>query len=1700
MINVNESYDNIKHIFSSIYSNVYTANHKMTGKPVVLKSIKESIVEKYGFVKLQNEYDILTKIKSEFVPEAIDYLKIGDDYYLVREYREGIPLGDYIKEHKISIKEFFNIALQIVQALSDIHNAGFIHKDINPANILYSKTGRISIIDFGLATEHLYAKSLNMELDVSEGTLYYISPEQTGRMNHTIDFRSDFYSLGVTFFEMLCGCHPFESESQTQIIYMHLAKLPPVIREINTDVPEMLSRLIYKLMEKMPEDRYLKAEGIIFDLDKCIQMFDKEDEITQFELGIGDYSDHYDIPKKLYGRDNEIHILKSAYQEILIGGKKFVIISGHSGIGKTSLVEEIHKFVISSNVIFISGKFDQYHRNVPYIAISQALEQFSNYILSENKSDIESWKIRLNTILKQDGKLLVDRIPKLGLIVETTQKLPKLTPLEESTRLRAVLQDLLAVIASPQRPLVMFIDDIHLADMCSLEIIDEIMRNENIRGVLIITCYRDNEVDDGHPLILSINKMVMRQVNLQQLSLAGLSKESVLGMISDALHSRSDDINELTSVIYSKTNGNPFYLKQFINLCSRKKVIYFDSATKSWKWNIDAIKTCPSEENVVDFLIRNIEYIPSETIKLLSFGACIGEKFKVNTLSEVSGNKVKQILHDLQNAVLLDVVYPIKFGIGRDEEIEFQFSHDRFQQAFYTILPEKERYDTHYTLGVYYEKIGFENGEYAQKQYIMADNYSKAFSYIGVQAETRRVAEILLRAAHAACVISSFDTAIHYLEQIIDSFTEMKMDEDFALSVYIEYHSALCSIAKYDQADKIYDLLEQLSLEPLRLIDSCCLQVISLSNRGQYKEAFLLGTDVLEKLGVHFPADDLLNTIIKAIGVFYTEINNAEFIGIETLPNAHSRQEFAIGRILNRICTAGFFYNPLYSFWAIITSANRVLENGYTPDGLSLYGSMTLLLIPFRNDYKLSYDLARNAMILAEKNEYRIFRMYHLFSLVNCHWFEDLKNGIPYARESCAGNITVGDFEFACFTYFTTQQIMLETSENINELVAETDSAISFSEKHGNVHAYGSFISFRQLCKSLQNKDSDGRFNDSDFNELNHINKVSGNNMALCFFYILRALSAVIYLDFDTAFDLAEKTIPLMPSITGFYANSLHNFTYSLSMCKKIENKKCTEEERRVLLNKISTNQKWLGERAAEAPVNFQHLYDLIEAERYMIENQGSDSFSVYRKMLLNYEKAIIGASENKRIYHYALCCELAGLQCVKMDSLRLGTVYLKEAYLAYLSWGATAKAEKLNGKHKELKRLRFNSLKFREDLPVSSKYSSTPYGGMHSDMFISNTSAIDFTAIIRASQAISGETKLESILKQLISVLHENSGAQDIYYLTKKENDYYIQAEGHSEGEQVAILHDLPVETGKLPMRILNYVERAYESVIIDDATSSEIYGNDEYILSHHCKSVMCLPVINKGELKGILYLENNLIEGVFNKQRIEALKIIAAQVAISIENSYLFNNLQQLVDERTHELREEIAVRKKAEKSLEQMANNDMFTKLPNRRMFQTCLEHSIELADMNKINLAVLFLDLDGFKGINDKYGHDKGDIVLITTAKRLVTSVRSCDTVSRMGGDEFVIILENVKSIEEIEMVCNRIIASVETPIGFDDVGVQAVVTSSIGISLLNFDGSTAEELITNLDKAMYVANNSGKNQFIFYSEKIDELKRDGVIGY
>lgn len=1674
MANTSGQYTIQECVHRSENSALFRAVDDRTGEAVILKTVNAETMSPAELAKLRKEYAILSKLKSKYVPEAIDLIKIEDHFFLVLKYSIGVSLAEYMKAHTITVKEFLFLARAIVTGVLDIHRAGIIHKDLNPSNIIYSpQLRRITIIDFGIAAEFSFESPVSTDPTVFKGTLAYTSPEQTGRLNRAIDFRTDFYSLGVAFFEMLCGRRPFTSDSPAELIYDHVARVAPLVSAVNPEVPEMLSRIIAKLMSKMPEERYHSAEGLLFDLNRCLTAYDVGREIPGFELGRGDCSDRIDVPQKLYGREKEVALLKNAYRETLNGGKCTVFIGGPSGSGKTTLAGELRSLVLQNNGILLCGKYDQYQRNIPHYALFQLLRNLCDVILAESEDRIDAWKERLSKALGEDAALLVDKVPRLTLITGEPQPLPELSPLEASVRFRAAAQRLIAAVASPQRPLVLFLDDVHYIGSGETELLEESVDNGETGSLMIVACYRDNEVDGGHPLILCMNKMASRGVDLRRISLAGLDEASVSKLLADTLLCGGTDIDELARLVCGKTHGNPFYIKQFLKLSHTRGLIRFDRAGRAWVWDLESMRASPAEENVVDFLIRNMDQLSSEAVELLSLGACGGRSFSIDLLSRLSGKEAEEVAAILRPAVSLEIIYPLQSDGKKTSLARFQFTHDRFQQAFYTVLPARRRQGIHYALAKWFADPANQQGERVGIQFVIADHYSKSLDAAPTAREKRRVAEILLSAAHAASLLSSFDMALRYLEQIIAAMGELgPADNAFTFKVYAAYHLALCGLPRYGEADEAYRLLQSLAPSPIDLADSSGLQAVGLSNRGKYKEAFYLAVGLLERLGVPFRKEVTLDDgIYDEIAACYAELEKRKFSEGSGVMETTDRNEVGIQKLLNRLITIVLFFNPAYSSWVILTNAQRILAHGYTPAGLHLYASVSSALVPLRNDYRMAYTAAREGMRLAEKSAYKneTFCIYHTFSLVDCHWFEDVKNSIPYARESLAGNHAVGDFEFACYSYFTTQQAVLETCQRLGELAAESEAAQSYAAKMENQHALGSYLSYAQLYKALKGATrTPGSFEDDAFSEALHLENVRGDPMAQCYYYILRGLSAAIYLDYDTAFELTEKAVPLLSTLTGFYLLALHNFLHSLSVCKRLENHDCGAEERRRLWGTLEANQKWLGERAADSPANFLHLHSVIDAEITALRGTAAE-------LVARYEQAMEQAATAGRPYHYAMICELAAMRFLKRKAPATAGNFLREAYSAYLAWEAEGKVEQLRRNSTSLLTVRHAARRGAVGTLSMSGNGMTQ-------------SAIDFNALITASQTISGEMELTAILDKLISILQEVSGAQDIYYLTQDgEGGYLIRAEGHCEnGRHLA--EELPARADRVSLGVVHYVVRTGETIVLDNASTSNVFEQDEHIAAFGSRSVLCMPVINKGDLKGVLYLENRLVDGAFDKGRLEALTIIASQLAISLENAYLYGNLQFLVDDKTKELREEIRVRKAAEKRLEQMANHDTLTGLPNRRMFQSHLEQSIKAAEYEKAAIAVLFIDLDGFKLINDRYGHDKGDAALVAIADRLASTVRSCDMISRLGGDEFVLVVENVKSREIIETLCSRIIDTVRRPIELSPSGITVALTASIGVSLLGQDGTTAEALITNSDRAMYEAKRRGKDQHAFYQSE------------
>lgn len=1656
-----KQYVNMKKIYASQNSRIFRGWECGTGQQVILKTGGQDTMTPEAAERLRREYCMMRMVDSPHVVRALGEITLNGRYYLKEQSCPGILLRHLIKHGGMEWADFYLIAGQMIKGLSALHDVGIIHKDINPSNVIYdAESGHAVLLDLGISTVFSYEKTEGIKPDNIEGTLRYLAPEQTGRINTALDYRADFYSLGVTFYEMVTGHCPFEAETPTEMVFSHIAKTPPDILAQRPDTPLMLAEIINKLLSKMAKDRYFSCEGLLYDIERSASE-------KKFVLGEKDFSRRFEFPQQLYGRECETAQLSSDLKEVLGGAKILVSISGYSGIGKTSLVNEIQEEVLLAGGLYLYGKFDQYHRNVPYYGFFQAIKQFCDMVFLEPEEKIRRWKEGLTAILGSDTGLLTSKVAELSLLTGSQPAPGDFKPLEERVRFKAVLGKLLSFLAAPGHPLIIVLDDVHLADMGSMEMLEEIIRNEEIRHLMLVVCYRDNEVNEAHPLIHSLNKIIRRKGRVTRLNLKGLDMECAAQMISGILKTSHEEVSHLTEIIYRKTKGNPFYIKQFLRLCSLKGYITLDVESGNFCWDTEKIQNCPAQENVVDFLLGNLEQIPKETLPLLSAGACIGQNFAVSDVSFLRRLSEEEVVKRFVVAVDLEILVPIEKNPDTGRQSRFQFSHDRFQEAFYKVMPQKERAGLHYKLGKHYEQKALEEDDMEERLFEIADHYAKGLGETPDEDEKLHIQKILLRAAKRCGLVSAFDTASRYLELVL-SQPEIQGDKNrsFLIQVYAEYHAVLCNMVNVKECDRIYEILCGMVKNPEELADGCCLHITSLSNRGRYQDAFTLGIGLLEQLGVPFPVEDMEQTLKRETELFYQELKALGENNILSKEEAEDPREFVISKLLNRLCAPGLFFNPLYSFWTILTAARRIFHYGYTPYGLQIYSNLMVPLAALCGDYRTSYMAGKTAMYLAEKHQYRevIYSIYHLFALHTCHWFEDIANVIPYARESIKENALMGEFEYACYGYFTAMTALMETSSHIDELWSEVGPAISFAEKTGNYHSLGTFYSFRQFCRSVRGElGQDGSFDGEGFSEQAHTGQFADNHMAMCYFYVLRALTAVIYRDYETAYRVCCYSAPLMPYITGFYPVALHNFLYSLSICKVLSSKKYGAETQtgQELTETLNENQKWLEGRRNDASGNFGHLYLTIEAERKIADGFVAEALPLYESALEQVEK-------HAGNLHHAIISDLVALCYEELGISTVAGYYLRRTYHLYASWGAEGKCD--------LMKRRYPGLVKHREYDEPEQYSQ-------SESTLYTTTSLDMKSVLKASMAISEELQLEGILEKLIYILLECAGAQNIYYLNKLDGQYEIEAEGHTGPADTCILSKRIADAGDIPSSIVTFVERTLETVILDDASVSRIYGKDAHIKENKCKSVLCMPIIGKGELKGILYLENNLAAGVFDQHRKDNLIPIAAQLAISLENAYLYEHLRFLVEERTKALKEEIQVRKETEAKLARMANHDPLTGLPNRRLFHEILSGALLNADRNQTMVAILFVDLDGFKKINDTYGHETGDVVLTAVAGRLRSSVRKGDTVSRMGGDEFVLILDGIEREEEIKQVCDRILCETREPLQ-TSLGISLKITVSIGVSIYPKDGLEVEALVTSADHAMYRIKRSHKNYYSF----------------
>jgi predicted ATPase/signal transduction histidine kinase/tRNA A-37 threonylcarbamoyl transferase component Bud32 len=1526
------NYQITEQIYESANSLIYRGRRHDDNQPVILKMLKENYPTPEELTRYRQEYEITKSLNLDGVIKTYDLKKSQNTLVIVLEDFGGESLKQLMTERGLTVKEFLPLAIQIADSLGLIHAANIIHKDINPSNLVFNpNTNQLKMIDFGIATVLPRENPLLKNPNQLEGTLAYISPEQTGRMNRALDYRTDLYSLGLTFYEMLTGQLPFNSDSPMELVHCHLAKTPAPVSEINSSVPQVLSEMVMKLMAKNVEERYQSAFGVKADLEKCVKnlggldsenlsRFQNLSRLT-FELAQNDFSGRFQIPQKLYGRETEVNTLLQAFERLTEGGKnptgkgEMILVSGYSGVGKTALVHEVHKPMTEKHGHFAAGKFDQYQRNIPYSALTQAFNNFCNYLLTESTEELIRWRDKILTAVGNNGQVLIEVIAQLELIIGPQPAVAQVGLQEAQNRFNLVFHNFFQAICQKEHPLVLFIDDLQWADSASLALLKLLMTDTNNQYFLIIGAYRDNEVDAAHPLMTTIEELKNDcKVSWHEIRLQNLSHQHVNTLIADALKCGPYDATALTDLVYEKTQGNAFFTHEFLKSLSEKSLLVFDFKTQKWQWAVDKIAALEMTDNVVELMADKIAQLSEETQTALKLAACIGNQFDLKTLSVIGQHLQTTTLALLFEAIKESLLLPLDENYKRLAEIEtgetdsrFKFQHDRVQQAAYALIDESQKPVVHLSIGqLLLANISIEDR--TEKIFEIVDHLNVARELITKPVDKIELAQLNLEAGKKAKEATAYVAALKYLKVGMESLTEQHWSEHYDLSfaLYKERAALEYLSGNFSQSETFLNLLLAKAQTALEKADIYNKLVVQYTMIGRYEEAIEFSRKGLQFLEKDLPKDNV-QVVFESIHV---KIQNqlkdmALFSIINQSEIADTKLRVVIQLLHNTLAPAILSSNIfLYGF----ISAQMTLisfKEGILPELAIGYSGYGLVLSSVLNDYQMGYHFGQLGMKVSQKyNDFsQISRTFMIFANCIAPWKVSFRAAPAINQEGYHAGLECGDLQFAGYNLEFGLTGQFYAGKNLSDLQQEISASLAFFSKTKHQQALNDMLGLQlgisNLCGLTEENLS---VNDHSINEANYLKACHDNQafLPLCNYYVLKSQILYYYGKLTDSLQcvlLAEKRLGYIVSMIPV---SEHNFYHSLILTGLYLGG--SEAEQQQYWETLEVNQQQLKRWANHCPENFRHKYLLVEAEMARVSGNNFEAIALY-------DQAIASARENEFIQNEALANELAAKFWLEKGQEEIAGLYLKKAHYGYHLWGAISKVEDLEQKYPQLL-----AQKISKTMPTMATVTLGATIMASTSQLQSASTWLDFDSVMKAAQTLSGEIVLSQLLEKMMHTVIENAGAQRGLLILEKgkgtwgkepsESEWVIEAQAAIDEDNVSMLQSIELDKALVSPEIVHYVLRTQQQVVLNDATAQGPFTQTTYVKKTQPKSILCLPLINQGQINGILYLENNLTTGAFTPERLSVLKLLSSQMAISLENAFIYNHLEELVAERTQEL----------------------------------------------------------------------------------------------------------------------------------------------------------------------------------------------------
>ncbi|WP_437281654.1 AAA family ATPase [Sorangium sp. So ce375] len=1495
---------------------VRRAHRASDGAPVVLKGLTPGRAFPRAIVRLRHEQAITREIAHPGVVRILDVEEREGVPVLVLEDFGGTSLDILLRSKPLTLAESLRIGIHVADALASLHHAGIIHKDVKPHNILVRLDPLVvKLSDFGIATRLSQEAPRAENPGAVEGTLAYMSPEQTGWMNRSLDCRTDLYSLGATLYELLTGAPPFTAPSAMELVHCHLARTPMPPHAASAEIPRVVSDLVMKLLSKAAEDRYPCAEALRADLEECLRRYEADGRVDPFPLGERDAGGRLWLPEKLYGREAEAQAIVAACERAAAGAVELFLISGHAGVGKSALVREVYKVLARRPGYFVSGKFGQLKQRTPYAAIARAFGELCERILSEGEASVARWRARLSAALGSIGQVVVDVIPELERVVGLQPPVQPLGPSESKNRFSLAFQTFVRAITE-EHLLALFIDDLQWADPASLKLLELLMTDPDARGMLVIGAYRDQEVDDAHPLARLVDGLRAAGASASEVWLGPLEIEDIRRLLADALRCRLEDTDAFAALILERTAGNPFFIHQLLHALAGEGIVRFDPAAGAWAWSLERARSAEGAEGVVELMAAKIRRLAPGAQRALRLAACVGHRFDLRTLALVAEQPPGEVAAALWEALRAGLVVPLdpeyRFVHAGDAavagrlledpsfRVSYRFLHDRVQQAAYALIDEPERRRLHHRIGRLLA-AGLGEDPSDEELFVVVGHLNVAAALVEDPAERGELARLNVAAGRRAQAATAYDAAFGYLSAATSALGsdpwagEPRLAFDILDIFDIHVAKAECAYlsGRCDDAEALFDALLARAASDVQRARVYCTRMVLYNAQHRWADTLALALQGLRLFGVEVPTEgEALAAALRA------EIAEAErgFAArrdedVGAGPELADPRVRAVVELLGYGSPSAYFLNPPLAQLLAVRMTNLSLRHGISPMASVAYALHGFYLAAFWGQPHEGYRIVQMGVALNDRYRVDAIRAKVDFNYgVVMNHSRPQREALEVLQRARVAGMETGDFMFASAASNIVAQMKLSLEGELRRAREDVGGFLRFTSRTKDALSTAVQTVARQVIHNLEGRTLDrGTLSDADFDEEALVPRLDGMGFALVagFYYTNKLALAYLYGDHEGALRMARRAHERARALTGQYIGIVDLPLYTCLTVLAL-GPRASEEEGGALAELLASNHDKLAVLARNCP-ELRHLELLVRAERARVAGEGLEP------VLALYQEAIDAADQAGYVRYRALASELCGRFLASRRMQWLARSCLVDAYQAYTRWGATAKLRQMEEAYVEL----LPRVGASQPAPANVLFSLTSVVSATTESVARRVALLDAAAVIRAAQAVAREVDLGRVMTRLLRLATESVGAQRAALILAHEAGPRVEAVVEGEGE-VRVGPSLPVhESGAAAASVIELAMSTGSSVVVGDAAQDARFSGDPYVAARRPRSVLVLPMASQGELSGVLYLENNAAPDIFSPARLDVLELVAAQAAVAVRNALLYARVHAASDE---------------------------------------------------------------------------------------------------------------------------------------------------------------------------------------------------------